>query len=148
MDLVIESCSEDPLAQCAAVAGLQALLEWARHNLRRGVSILQREGCSGSATRRWRQASRDGYGGLDFEQDWTNHRPISRSSVKPRDAGDCIMNESWQEPGGLRFHAKDQVDFRIAYGSCGRQSDVWTRAVQFRRAGAHRLLLKQPNSPR
>jgi hypothetical protein len=31
--------------------------------------------------------------------DWTNHRPISRSSVKPRDAGDCMMNESWQEPG-------------------------------------------------
>jgi hypothetical protein len=52
MGLVIESCSEDPLAQCAAVAGSQALPEWARHNLRRGVSILQREGRSGSVTRR------------------------------------------------------------------------------------------------
>jgi hypothetical protein len=44
MDLVIESCSEDPLAQGAATAGSQALPEWARHNLRREVSILQREG--------------------------------------------------------------------------------------------------------
>jgi hypothetical protein len=61
MDLVIESCSEDPLAQGAATAGSQALLEWARHNLRREVSILKREGRSGSATRRWPQAPRDGY---------------------------------------------------------------------------------------
>ena len=81
---MIESYSEDPLAQCATVAGSQALLEWARHNLRRGVSILQREGRLGSATRRWPQALWDGYGGFDFEQDWTDHRPISRSLVKPR----------------------------------------------------------------
>jgi hypothetical protein len=87
VDLVIEGCFEDPLALCAAVAGSQALPEWARHNLRRGVSILQREGRLGSATQRWPPAPRDGCGGLDFEQDWTDHRPISRSSVKPRDAG-------------------------------------------------------------
>jgi hypothetical protein len=49
--------------------------------------------------------------------DWINYRPISRSLVKPRNAGDYIMNESWQEPGGLRFHAQDQVNFRIVYSS-------------------------------
>jgi hypothetical protein len=46
MDLVIEGCSEDPLAQGAAVAGPYAPPGWARHNLRHGVSILQREGRS------------------------------------------------------------------------------------------------------
>jgi hypothetical protein len=35
-DLVIEGCSEDPLA-CASVAGPDALPEWTRHNLRRGA---------------------------------------------------------------------------------------------------------------
>jgi hypothetical protein len=30
IDLAIEGCSEDPLAQGDAVAGSQALLEWAR----------------------------------------------------------------------------------------------------------------------
>jgi hypothetical protein len=105
MDLVIEGCSKDPLAQYAAVAGPYAPPEWVRHNLRRGVSLLQREGRLASATRRWPQAPRDGCGGLDFEQDWTDHRLISRSSVKPRKVGDCMMNESWQELQGLKFHA-------------------------------------------
>jgi hypothetical protein len=49
----------------------------------------------GSAMRRWPQALRDGCDALDFEQDWADHRPISRSSVKPRRTGDCMMNESW-----------------------------------------------------
>jgi hypothetical protein len=48
---------------------------------------------------------------------------------------------------GLRFHAQDQVDFRTAYGSYERQTDMWTRPVQFRQAGDHRLPLKLPNSP-
>jgi hypothetical protein len=43
VDLVIEGCFEDPLA------GLHALPKWIRHNLRRGVSLLQRRGCSGLA---------------------------------------------------------------------------------------------------
>lgn len=73
------------------------------HNLRCGVSILQNEGRSGSAAQRWPQASWDGCGGLDFEQESTDHRPISRFSVKPRNAGDCMMNESWQEPGGAEI---------------------------------------------
>jgi hypothetical protein len=50
--------------------------------------------------RRWSQAPQDGCDGLDIEQDWTDHRLISRSSVKPRKTGDCMMNDSWQEPGG------------------------------------------------
>jgi hypothetical protein len=65
-DLVIEGCFEDPLALYAAVAGPYAPPEWVRHNLRCGVSILQREARSGSATRRRPQAPRDGCGGLDF----------------------------------------------------------------------------------
>ena len=104
MRLVIEGCSEDPpLAQGAAVAGLYAWPEFVRNNLRRGVSLLQREDRLGPATRGWPQAPRDGCGGLDFEQYWTDHRPISRSSVKPRKAGDCMMKESWQEPGGAEI---------------------------------------------
>jgi hypothetical protein len=59
-----------------------------------------------------------------------------------------MMNESGQEPGGRRFYAQDQVDFKTACGSCERQTDVWTRPVQFRPAGAHRLPLKPLNSPR
>ena len=46
MDLVIEGCFEDPLAQCATVAGSQALPEWARHNLRRGSRF-----CKGKVVR-------------------------------------------------------------------------------------------------
>jgi hypothetical protein len=68
MDLVIEGCSEDPLAQCAAVAGPDALPEWVRHNLRRGVSILQREGRSGLATAQLRRDGRKlrGMGVVDW----------------------------------------------------------------------------------
>jgi hypothetical protein len=62
-----------------------------RHNLRCRVSILQREGRLGRDDR-----TLHGIGGrLDFEQGWTDHRRISRSSVKPRRTGDCMMNESW-----------------------------------------------------
>lgn len=147
MDLVIESYSEDPLAQVAATAGSQALLEWAWHNLHCGVSILQREGRSGSAMRTWPQPPRDRCSGLDFEQDWTDHRPISRSSVKPGDARDCIMNESWQELREVEIHAQDQVDFRTVYGSCERQTDVSTRPAQFRQADTQKLALKPLNSP-
>jgi hypothetical protein len=67
-----------------------------RSNLRCGVSILQREGRLGRDIRKLHGISSR----LDFEQDWTDHRPISRSSVKPRKTGDYIINESWQEPGG------------------------------------------------
>merc|ERR1711964_848475 len=74
--------------------------------------------------------------GLDFEQDWTDHKPISRSSVKSRNPVRSLE--------GLRFHAQIQVDFRTAYGSCERQTDVWTRAVRFRQA--HGLPLKPLNS--
>jgi hypothetical protein len=77
--------------------------ECVRYNLRHLVSLLKKAGRSGSATRRWPQGPRDGCGGLDFKQDWADHRPISRSSVKPRGAGDCMMNESWQEPGGAEI---------------------------------------------
>jgi hypothetical protein len=108
MGLVIKGCSEDPLAQYAAVAGPYALPEWLRHNLRRGVSLLQREGRLGSAMRRRPQAPRNGCGGLDSEQDWTDHRPISRPSVKLRNAGDCMTNKCWLDDpaaitGGAAF---------------------------------------------
>jgi len=85
------------------MAGPQAPPEWARHHLRRGLSILQREGRSGLAMQRWPQALQDGCGGVDFEQDWTDQRPISRSSVKLRKPGDSMMNEFWQEPGGAEI---------------------------------------------
>jgi hypothetical protein len=68
---VIEGCFEDPLA------GLYALPKWVRHNLRRGVSILQKEGRLGLATRRRPQTQRDWYSGLDSKQDWTDRRPIA-----------------------------------------------------------------------
>jgi hypothetical protein len=51
---------------------------------------------------------------IGFRVGLDDHRPISRSSVKPRDAGDCMMNESWQEPGGAEIHIQDQVDLRTA----------------------------------
>ena len=62
MGLVIEGCSEDPLAQGATVAGPYTLPEWVRHNLRRGVSILQREGRSGSAIAQLRRDGRKLHG--------------------------------------------------------------------------------------
>jgi hypothetical protein len=49
---VIEGCSKYSLAQEAAVVGPQEPPELARYNLRHGVSILQMEGGSGSATAR------------------------------------------------------------------------------------------------
>lgn len=79
IDLVIKGCSEDALDQWAAVARPQV------HNLRRGVSILQRESRSGLlATRRWPQALQDGRDGLGFKQVWTDRGTISRLSVRPR----------------------------------------------------------------
>jgi hypothetical protein len=70
------------------------LPEKIRPNLRHNVSLLQRAGCSDSAMQRWPRTPRDGRVLLDFEQDWDDHRPISRSSVKPRRTGDCMMNVS------------------------------------------------------
>ena len=32
---------------------------------------------------------------MDFEQDWADHKLISRSWVKLRRAGDCRTDESW-----------------------------------------------------
>jgi hypothetical protein len=94
MDLALEGCTRILGLQANAGAELYTLLEYVRCNLRHLVSLLQREGRLGSATWRRLQAPWDGCGGLDFEQDWTDYRPISRSSVKLRDARDYVMNES------------------------------------------------------
>lgn len=98
----MKAVSADPLAQYAAVAGPDALPRIGTAQPT-PLSILQRKGRSGLAMQRWPQAPRDRYNRLDFEQDWTNHKPISRSSVKPRDARDYIINESWLEPGGAEI---------------------------------------------
>jgi hypothetical protein len=58
-------------------------------------SRLQRAGRLGSAMRGLPQAPGDECDVLDLEQDWADHWPISRSSVSPRRAGDCMMNEPW-----------------------------------------------------
>jgi hypothetical protein len=74
------------LARCAAVARLSALPKM--DTTEPAQSLLQREGRLGSAVRTWSPALRDGCDALDFEQDWADHRPISRSSVKPRKTGE------------------------------------------------------------
>jgi len=56
---------------------------------------VQKAGRLGSAMQRWPQAPGDGRDALDLEQDWADHRRVSRSSVKLRRAGDCMMNEPW-----------------------------------------------------
>lgn len=48
MDLVIKGYSEDSLAQGTTMAGPDAPLEWARHNLYRGVSGLSYAGAARS----------------------------------------------------------------------------------------------------
>jgi hypothetical protein len=93
MDLVIEGHfrGSSGSVRCYGRTG-RAAQNW--HGTTYAALDSAKEGRSGLATQRWPQAPRDGYSGLDFKQDWTDHKPISRSSVKPRDAGDCMMNES------------------------------------------------------
>jgi hypothetical protein len=69
---------------------------------------------------------------LDFEQDWTDHRPISRSLVKPRKAGDCIINESWQGPGGAEISCAgpDHLISGQPTAVVSGKANVWTRPVQ------------------
>jgi len=57
---------------------------------------------------RWSQAPRDRCDAFGFRAGLADHRPISRSLVKPRRTGDCMMNESWfDDPavitGGVAF---------------------------------------------
>ncbi len=142
MDLVIEGCfrGTSGSVRCCGRTGRAARMGTAQStprglNSEKGRSI---------GLQRWPQAPRDGCGGLDFEQDWTDHRPISRSSVKPRKAGDCMMNESWQEPGGAEISCGGPGQHTaIASG----KADVWTRPAQFRQAGARGLPLKPLNLP-
>ena len=93
MDLALEGCSR--------ILGLRALL-W--RNRTRGQNAYDTTCatpshiCKGQVV--WAQLCGHGHklqgmgDALDLEQDWADHRPISRSSVGPRRAGDCMMNES------------------------------------------------------
>ena len=95
LDLAIEGCSR--------ILGTMRCCGQDRTRCQNGYDTIcaaESHFCKGKVV--WAQLCADrrklqwkGCDGLNFEQDWADHRLISRSSAKPERAGDCIMNESW-----------------------------------------------------
>jgi hypothetical protein len=95
MDLALEGCSRiSRLQGCCCGGTTHAARMRTIQSARR--SLTSAKGRSfGLSYAEMATSSTGGGVALDFEQDRADRRPISRSSVKPRRTGDCMMNESW-----------------------------------------------------
>ena len=82
---------------------------------------------------------------MDFEQDWADHRPLSRSSVKLWRTRDCMMNESWKDPKGAEISCAGAD--RLISGQLTAVASGKTVCGRDQSAGAHGLPLKPLNSP-